>query len=116
MCTGAYFSQIFEIFDVAETLHPLVSSLFLHSTRMLDEHFHDQMCEIIQHCPKSRQTMLFSATMTDKVEELASVSLNRPVRLFVDRNTDTAENLQQEFVRIRSKREGDREAIVTGVY
>jgi ATP-dependent RNA helicase DDX27 len=83
--------------------------------RMLDEHFHEQMCEIIQHCPKSRQTMLFSATMTDKVEELASVSLNRPVRLFVDRNTDTAENLQQEFVRIRSKREGDREAIVTAL-
>ena len=102
------------------SLKTFTPSLFLtsltHSTRMLDEHFHDQMCEIIQHCPKSRQTMLFSATMTDKVEELASVSLNRPVRLFVDRNTDTAENLQQEFVRIRSKREGDREAIVTGVY
>ena len=58
--------------------------------------------------------MLFSATMTDKVEELADVSLNHPVRLFVDRNTDTAENLHQEFVRIRPKREGDREALVTG--
>ena len=81
---------------------------------MLDEHFQDQMHEIIQHCPKKRQTMLFSATMTDKVEELAAVSLNHPVRLFVDRNTDTADNLQQEFVRIRTKREGDREAIVTG--
>ena len=34
---------------------------------MLDEHFKEQMEEIIQHCPKSRQTMLFSATMTDKV-------------------------------------------------
>jgi ATP-dependent RNA helicase DDX27 len=83
--------------------------------RMLDEHFQDQMHEIIQHCPKKRQTMLFSATMTDKVEELAAVSLNHPVRLFVDRNTDTADNLQQEFVRIRTKREGDREAIVTAL-
>ena len=42
------------------------------------------------------------------------MSLNHPMRLFVDRNTDTADNLQQEFVRIRTKREGNREAIVTG--
>ena len=42
------------------------------------------------------------------------LSLNHPVRLFVDSNTDVADNLRQEFVRIKSKKEGDREAIVTG--
>lgn len=36
------------------------------------------------------------------------------MRLFVDSNTDVADNLRQEFVRIKSKKEGDREAIVTG--
>ena len=44
------------------------------------------------------------------------LSLNRPVRLFVDSNTDVAGNLRQEFVRIKAKKEGDREAIVTGVH
>ena len=34
---------------------------------MLDEHFEEQMNEIIKLCPVKRQTMLFSATMTDKV-------------------------------------------------
>ena len=34
--------------------------------------------------------------------------------MFVDKNTDTAENLRQEFIRIKPKREQDREAIVTG--
>ena len=34
---------------------------------MLDEHFEDQMNEIIKLCPVNRQTMLFSATMTDQV-------------------------------------------------
>ena len=34
---------------------------------MLDEHFEDQMNEVIKLCPVSRQTMLFSATMTDQV-------------------------------------------------
>ena len=48
------------------------------------------------------------------MEEFARLSLNYPVRLFVDKNTDVAGNLRQEFVRIKSKREGNREAIVTG--
>ena len=50
-----------------------------------------------------------------QVEELVRLSLNHPVRLFVDSNTDVADNLCQEFVRIKSKKEGDREAIVTGI-
>ena len=49
-----------------------------------------------------------------QVEELVSLSLNQPMRLFVDNNTDVAHNLRQEFVRIRNNREDDRLAIVTG--
>ena len=50
-----------------------------------------------------------------QVKELVRLSLNQPVKLFVDSNTDTAYNLQQEFVRIRTKHESDREAIVAGI-
>jgi ATP-dependent RNA helicase DDX27 len=50
-----------------------------------------------------------------QVAELVRLSLNHPVRLFVDSNTDVADNLRQEFVRIKTKKEGDREAIVTGM-
>lgn len=35
--------------------------------RMLDEYFEEQMKEIIRLCARHRQTMLFSATMTDEV-------------------------------------------------
>jgi len=34
---------------------------------MLEDGFTAELNEIIQYCPKRRQTMLFSATMTDKV-------------------------------------------------
>ena len=34
---------------------------------MLEEHFKDQMEELIRLCPLGRQTMLFSATMADEV-------------------------------------------------
>ncbi|XP_045300237.1 probable ATP-dependent RNA helicase DDX27 isoform X3 [Leopardus geoffroyi] len=83
--------------------------------RMLDEYFEEQMKEIIRMCSHHRQTMLFSATMTDEVKDLASVSLKNPVRIFVNSNTDVAPFLRQEFVRIRPNREGDREAIVAAL-
>lgn len=80
--------------------------------RMLDEYFAEQMKQIIGQCAPTRQTLLFSATMTDEVNDLAAVSLRRPVRIFVDSNKEVAFNLRQEFVRMRSAREGDREAVL----
>ncbi|UTT91530.1 hypothetical protein NDA17_000134 [Ustilago hordei] len=70
--------------------------------RMLQDGFADELNEIVKSCPKgARQTMLFSATMTDDVEQLVRLSLKRPVRLFVDPKRTTAKKLVQEFVRVR---------------
>jgi len=59
--------------------------------------------------------MLFSATMSDEVKDLAAVSLNRPVKIFVDSNKDVAFNLRQEFIRIRQEKEADREALLAAL-
>ena len=75
--------------------------------RMLEDGFKDELDEIVNHCPKNRQTMLFSATMTDKVDELVRLSLNKPVRLFVDPKKSTSKRLTQEFVRVRSNDAND---------
>ena len=99
--------------------------MFIDSTRkpiaffslfsMLDEYYFEQMKEVINNCSRTRQTMLFSATMTDQIKDLIQVSLNRPIRLFIDDNQSVAPYLRQEFIRIREHREGDREAIVAAL-
>ena len=73
--------------------------------RMLETGFEDELDEILKTIPKSRQTMLFSATMTDSVDKLVRVGMNRPVRLSVDAKKATTSGLVQEFVRLRPGRE-----------
>ncbi|KAI9252985.1 P-loop containing nucleoside triphosphate hydrolase protein [Phascolomyces articulosus] len=83
--------------------------------RMLEDGFAEELGEIVKACPKSRQTMLFSATMTDNVDQLIRMSLNHPSRLFVDRSNQAASRLIQEFVRIRAHKEADRSAVLVAL-
>jgi ATP-dependent RNA helicase DDX27 len=76
--------------------------------RMLETGFEDELNEILKTIPKGRQTMLFSATMTDSVDKLVRVGMNRPVRLSVDAKKSTTSGLTQEFVRLRQGREAMR--------
>lgn len=72
--------------------------------RMLDEGFQAELTEILSLIPKhKRQTMLFSATMNTKIQDLIQLSLNRPVRIMIDPPKAAALRLVQEFVRIRKK-------------
>jgi len=90
--------------------------------RLLDLGFQDEVHEIVKSCPVERQTLLFSATLGTKVDELIKLSLKRPVRIHVstsrgdngkETSIEVANRLEQEFVRVRSGNEGvKREAML----
>lgn len=70
--------------------------------RILEVGFEDEMKQIIKILPKEeRQTMLFSATQTTKVEDLARISL-RPGPLYINvdntKEHSTVEGLDQGYV------------------
>ncbi|KAJ2787408.1 nucleolar DEAD-box protein required for synthesis of 60S ribosomal subunit [Coemansia interrupta] len=83
--------------------------------RMLDDGFEEELTEIIKTCPRKRQSMLFSATMTDNVDKLIRLSLDRPVRVQIDPPKSAAKGLTQEFVRVRTNRDEDRTALLAAL-
>jgi len=60
-----------------------------------------QVQEIVRLAPRDRQTMLFSATMTEDVEKLVKVSLRQPVRLAADAAGAAPDALSQEIIRLK---------------
>lgn len=66
--------------------------------RLLETGFAEEMKEIISLLPAARQTMLFSATQTRSVQDLARLSLkSKPHEVHVDSDKEiaTAEGLEQ---------------------
>ena len=49
--------------------------------RMLDMGFYDDIMQIVKYLPKERQTIMFSATMPAKIQQLAENILNNPVEV-----------------------------------
>lgn len=75
--------------------------------RILQIGFEEEMKQIIRLLPVRRQTVLFSATQTRNVEDLARVSLKEsPLYVGVDddRETSTVEGLEQGYIVVPSEK------------
>jgi len=62
---------------------------------MLDMGFIDDVNKIERLCTKEKQTLLFSATIPYKVEQLAETILDNPYRIEVSQNSSTSKNVNQ---------------------
>ena len=75
--------------------------------RMLDMGFIPDIEEICSKLPKSRQTLLFSATMPPPIQKLAAKFLNDPKRVEVARPATANVNIEQRLVEVRSDKKKD---------
>lgn len=71
--------------------------------RILQQGFEDEMRAILKMLPRKRQTMLFSATQTQNVKQLAKLSFTeRPLFISVKKDQDhdmaTVQGLQQGYI------------------
>ena len=75
--------------------------------RMLDMGFIPDIEEICSKLPKSRQTLLFSATMPPPIEKLAAKFLNEPKSVEVTRPASANVNIEQLLVQVSTDKKKD---------
>ena len=68
--------------------------------RMLDIGFLPDLQRILSYLPKTRQTLLFSATFSPEIKKLAQSYLQDPVLVEVARPNQTATNVEQRFYKV----------------
>ncbi|KAG8182407.1 hypothetical protein JTE90_018298 [Oedothorax gibbosus] len=66
--------------------------------RILDMDFEQEVDKILKSIPRERNTYLYSATMTQKVQKLQRASLSEPVKVEVSTKYQTVEKLQQYYL------------------
>jgi len=66
--------------------------------RMLDMGFAPQLNKIMQHVPKERQTLLFSATLPSNIEKLAAKWLRNPARVTIGSSAQPASKISHSVV------------------
>ena len=66
--------------------------------RMLDMGFYDDIMQIAKQLPERRQTIMFSATMPDKIQKLASSILHDPVEVRIAVNKPAEKIVQTAYV------------------
>ncbi|XP_046580670.1 probable ATP-dependent RNA helicase DDX47 isoform X1 [Haliotis rubra] len=66
--------------------------------RILNMDFEQEVDKILKVIPRERNTYLYSATMTKKVQKLQRASLRNPVKVEVSSKYQTVEKLQQFYI------------------
>ncbi|OOB76420.1 RNA helicase [Clostridium haemolyticum] len=72
--------------------------------KMLNMGFIDQVEDVIKRLPKDRVTMLFSATLEEKIEKLCVKYMNNPEKIEISKKNITTDIIEQEYYEVESDR------------
>ena len=75
--------------------------------RILDMGFANTLAAIVEHLPRTRQTLLFSATQTRRITDLARVSLHDPADVAVNADQGMPAHLEQYYMVVPLERKLD---------
>ncbi|MCK5114516.1 MAG: DEAD/DEAH box helicase [Phycisphaerae bacterium] len=78
-------------------LHSLEVFVLDEADRMLDMGFIDDIWKILSYVPEKRQSLLFSATMPDKIRSLANAILHDPVEVHIAPEMPAADTIEQRL-------------------
>lgn len=68
--------------------------------RMLDMGFLDALRQVLCYCPSKRQTLLFSATFTPPIKQLAKEFMHNPQEIKIEEKA-SAQNIEQKFFEVQ---------------
>lgn len=71
--------------------------------RMIDMGFLPQIKQILNHLPKERQTAFFTATLDDKIAQLANQYLRNPKRISVGATSRPVGSIRQKVMQVQAK-------------
>ncbi len=75
--------------------------------RMLDMGFLPDIRKIVRHVPQNRQTLFFSATMPEEIQNLVAGLLHDPVTVQIAPSATAAETVEQAFQRVSRESKPD---------
>ncbi|KIO37664.1 DEAD/DEAH box helicase [Shewanella sp. cp20] len=88
----------------AVKLDAIAHLVFDEADRMLDMGFADEIAQLMALLPSERQTLLFSATLDDKVLELSHRWLKQPKRVAVSAQNSASKDVEQRVYAVDSER------------
>ena len=74
--------------------------------RMLDMGFYDDIMQIVKYLPKKRQTIMFSATMPPKIQQLAQNILSHPVEVKLAVSKPAEKIIQTAYISYETQKLG----------
>lgn len=72
--------------------------------RMLDMGFLDALQQVLHYCPAKKQTLLFSATFSSAIKQLAKTFLQNPEEIKVKEQT-IVQDIEQKFFEVQNQNE-----------
>ena len=75
--------------------------------RMLDMGFIPDVRRVVRHCPRQRQSVLFSATISDAIDSLSRWMLNRPAKIVIGRGISPAETIEHAIYPVDERQKFD---------